>query len=249
LKANVIFCFSLDRNELEGTIQFPSRIQSRILAVIHSSLEENVTTEMILKETGIAQSTWSEEQNRLIENGLLEKKQTKIMSPGSKAITRIMRYSLTTKGKLIAHNLANISRIMAPEKFLTQFSAKSEKSRPEGADEEKILLAPDSHSLDDTILECIEVGLESFGMNLDKLVKEGVQSSGLEWKEVSKNPDKLVYHMVQLFGKGGALTIEQLISANIKSRLQLHSISSNNLSSIISELRSIAQNKNRNLLQ
>jgi predicted transcriptional regulator len=212
--------------ELEKYSVFPSRLQSRILAAIYYSSEGYVTTETVLRETGIAQSTWSEEQTRLIEGGLLEKKQTKVMS--SKVITRIMQYKLTDKGKLVAHNLTNISRIMAPGQFLSKTPIQN------GANDCTTMTSSD---VNDAILECIEVGLESFGMNLDKLVMEEVEAAGLSWKEVAASPDKLVFHLVKLFGSAGALTIEQMIAANVKTRFDLRSISSNNLSSIVRELK------------
>ncbi|MFI5419591.1 MAG: hypothetical protein ACHQ1H_01345 [Nitrososphaerales archaeon] len=213
---------------MEKISEFPSRLQSKILAAIYFAEDEYVTTEMILKQTGIAQSTWSEEQNRLIANGLIEKKQSKVMS--SKVITRIMNYKLTEKGRLVAHNLSNISRIMAPGQFVSKESVRIEKI----AREETRM---SYNEIEQTLLECIEVGLESFGMNLDKLVKEEVQAEGLSWEEITKNPDRLVFHLNELFGRGGALTIEQMISANIKSRFDLRSIASESLYSIINELK------------
>ena len=60
---------------------------------------EYLNSETILKETGIAQSTWSEEQNRLTQMGLLEKRQSRLMT--SNVITRVMNYRLTDKGRLV----------------------------------------------------------------------------------------------------------------------------------------------------
>jgi Mn-dependent DtxR family transcriptional regulator len=224
---------------LEKYTIFPSRLQSRILAAIYFADQEFVTTEMVLKETGVAQSTWSEEQNRLIESGLLEKKQSKLMS--SKVITRVMQYKLTDKGKLVAHNLTNISRIMAPEHFVTRISTKT------NIEPGMQHLDSSSNELVDALMECIEVGLESFGMNLDKLVREQVQAAGLLWKEVATNPEKLVFHLTELFGQAGALTIEQMIAANIKTRFDLRSISSDSLTSIVAELRATPHKRNSNL--
>jgi DNA-binding MarR family transcriptional regulator len=213
---------------MEKISEFPSRLQSKILAAIYFAEDEYVTTEMILKQTGIAQSTWSEEQNRLIANGLIEKKQSKVMS--SKVITRIMNYKLTEKGRLVAHNLSNISRIMAPSQFVSKEPVRIEKVAREE-------MRMSYTEIEQTLLECIEVGLESFGMNLDKLVKEEVRAEGMSWEEITKNPDRLVFHLNELFGRGGALTIEQMISANIKSRFDLRSIASDSLYSIINELK------------
>jgi DNA-binding MarR family transcriptional regulator len=192
---------------------------------------------MVLKETGIAQSTWSEEQNRLIERGLLEKKQSRVMN--SNIITRVMNYRLTDKGRLVAHNLTNISRIMTPDQFLPKQSGSSQKGLSDELCKNESHL--DSFEMNDVILECIEVGLESFGMNLDKLVKEEVQSAGIQWRDIPNNPEKLVAHLAALFGRDGSLTIEQMIAANIKSRFELRSISTDNLPSVIGELRVSSQ--------
>ncbi len=220
---------------MEKISEFPSRLQSKILAAIYFAQDQYVTTEAILKQTGIAQSTWSEEQNRLIESGLIEKKQSKVMS--SKVITRIMNYKLTEKGRLVAHNLTNISRIMAPDQFVAK---EAHRIRRESLDEPKMSYP----EIERTLLECIEVGLESFGMNLDKLVQEEIRSEGILWEQITKYPDRLVFHLNELFGRGGSLTIQRMISANIKSRFDLRSISSDSLPSLINELKASSSGMN-----
>jgi DNA-binding MarR family transcriptional regulator len=193
---------------------------------------EYLNSETILKETGIAQSTWSEEQNRLTQMGLLEKKQSRLMT--SNVITRVMNYRLTDKGRLVALNLSNISRILAPDQLPGLEEAvlsvlPSDPVRMESIDE---------RSLDEKILECVEIGLDSFGMNLDELVKSEIERSGeLRWEDIPKHPEKLEVQLNQLFGAGGSSTIESMIAANIRSRFGLRSIKSDKMVVLISELR------------
>jgi DNA-binding MarR family transcriptional regulator len=193
---------------------------------------EYLNSETILKETGIAQSTWSEEQNRLTQMGLLEKKQSRLMT--SNVITRVMNYRLTDKGRLVALNLSNISRILAPDQFsdigVSELNLVA--NDPIRAD------PVDEKGLDEKILECIEIGLDSFGMNLDELVKSEIErSGGLKWENAPRHPEKLEAQLIQLFGAGGSSTIESMIAANIRSRFGLRSIKSDKMVVLISELR------------
>jgi len=211
---------------------FLTQLQCRILTAIFASKMEYLNSETILRETGIAQSTWSEEQNRLTQMGLLEKKQSRLMT--SNVITRVMNYRLTDKGRLVSLNLSNISRILAPDQL-------------PGLDEVEVTAMPSDpvrtdlvveRSLDEKILECVEIGLDSFGMNLDELVKSEIERSGeLRWEDVPKHPEKLEAQLNQLFGAGGSSTIESMIAANIRSRFGLRSIKSDKMVVLISELR------------
>ncbi len=193
---------------------------------------EYLNSETILKETGIAQSTWSEEQNRLTQMGLLEKRQSRLMT--SNVITRVMNYRLTDKGRLVALNLSNISRILAPDQFsgmeVSELSLiTNDPIRTDFVDEKM---------LDGKILECIEIGLDSFGMNLDELVKSEIErSGGLKWENVPRHPEKLEAQLNLLFGAGGSSTIESMIAANIRSRFGLRSVKSDKMAVLISELR------------
>ena len=162
---------------------FLSQIQCRILIAIFFSKAEYLNSEMILKDTGIAQSTWSEEQNRLMRMGLIEKKQSRTMA--SNVITRVMNYRLTDKGRLVALNLSNISRILDPQQFPT-FNA-AESSVPQ-----EPVVGDEFKEIDEIIMDCIEIGLESFGMNLDELVRSEIEKSGeLRWEQISRHPEKL----------------------------------------------------------
>ncbi len=191
---------------------------------------EYLNSETILKQTGIAQSTWSEEQNRLTEMGLLEKKQSRMMT--SNIITRVMNYKLTDKGRLVALNLTNISRILAPDLFSPDSSElRGLRSSLKPAPNDEI-------DLDVKILECIEIGLDSFGMNLDKLVRSEIEKSDkIQWMQIARFPEKLEFHLRELFGAGGSSTIESMIAANIRSRFGLRSIRSNSIPALIGEIR------------
>ena len=194
---------------------------------------EHLNSETILRETGIAQSTWSEEQNKLIQMGLLEKRQSRIMS--SNVITRVMNYRLTDKGRLVALNLTNISRILAPDQFLT---VEPQQSGDPLARPIETPIVSTRNYIDEKILECIEVGLESFGMNLDELVKSEIERAGeIPWEEIPMRPDLLENQLRRLFGDGGSSTIESMIAANIRSKFALRSINSDSISALIAEIR------------
>jgi hypothetical protein len=222
---------------------FLSQLQCRILSSMFLSKTEYLNSEAILKRAGIAQSTWSEEQNRLTEMGLLEKKQSRIMT--SNIITRVMNYKLTDKGRLVALNLTNISRILAPDQF------PSNSYELQGIQKPSFQSVPhDESDLDFKILECIEIGLDSFGMNLDKLVKSEIEKSAkIQWTQIANFPEKLEFHLRELFGTGGSATIESMIAANMRSRFSLPSIRSNSIPSLIAEIRLVGRKSPSNFTE
>jgi DNA-binding MarR family transcriptional regulator len=216
----------------EKVSPFLTQLQCRILTAIFSSKMEYLNSETILKETGIAQSTWSEEQNRLTQMGLLEKKQSRLMN--SNVISRVMNYKLTDKGRLVALNLSNISRILAPDQFSGVFTNELANLSPSEVRNESI----NDVELDEKILESIEIGLDSFGMNLDELVKSEIEKSGeLRWEQIPKFPEKLETQLDRLYGARGSSTIESMIAANLRSKFGLRSIKSDKISVLISEIR------------
>jgi DNA-binding MarR family transcriptional regulator len=209
---------------------FLSQLQCRILAAISLSKLDSLTSDVILRETGIAQSTWSEEQKRLVQLGLLEKKPSKMMI--SNTVTRVMKFRLTDKGKLVALNLANISRILGSDQFSYADAASVHTNENTGSG------LKDKSELDDEILECIEIGLDSFGMNLDNLVRSEIEKSEeVSWNKIARHPERLVVQLKELFGVGGSTVIESMIAANLRSRFGLKSINSDSISSLIAELR------------
>ena len=158
-----------------------------------------------MEKTGIAQSTWSEEQKRLIDMGLLDKKAFKTIRTNN--VCRIVNFRLTSKGKMVAFNLANISRmIVHPQNGQTTSDPLSFA---------KTILS--QKELEYEIIESIEVALDSFGINLIPLVKSRLPE-GAAWEEVGKRPEILSLILVDLFGEEGSSTVESMIVENLKSR-------------------------------
>lgn len=186
----------------------------------------------MLEKTGIAQSTWSEEQKRLIDMGLLEKKAFKTIRTNN--VCRIVNFRLTSKGKMVAFNLTNISRmIVQPENNLMAVDPRS--SAQSNLSEK---------DLEYEVMESIEVALDSFGINLIPLVKSRLPH-GIAWEQVSKRPEILTGILGDLFGKEGSSTVESMVVENLRSRFDLGASSWDlELSRLIVELkgRFVAEN-------
>jgi hypothetical protein len=162
-----------------------------------------------LEKTGIAQSTWSEEQKRLIDMGLLEKKAFKTIRTNN--VCRIVNFRLTSKGKTVAFNLANISRMIVQNDPLQT----SGSTRPVPLSEKEF---------EYEVMESIEVALDSFGINLIPLVKSKLPE-GATWEGVAQQPQILISILEDLFGKDGSSTVESMIVENLKSRFESDSTS------------------------
>ena len=151
-------------------------------------------------------STWSEEQKKLIELRLIEKKSFRAMR--GKGVCKTVCYKLTDRGRAIAFNLACISKIIAPHKQ----SERLELQFVSGEDLER------------GIIESIEVALDSFGINLISLVKSNVEAEGIhQWKDVVHDPGQLITILRELFGQEGTKTVESMIIDNLKSRFGIES--------------------------
>ncbi len=206
-----------------------SQIQSRILMTFIRSKQDYLNTETILKHVGIALSTWSEEQNRLVGLGLLEKIPARIMT--NSKIVRVMNYRLSKKGRIVALNLFNISKILAPA---IQNAEKKDHANPDDGG-----MFKEGREVALKVRDCIEIGLDSFGMNFTQLVKVNLEiESGISWDQVIHHPEALELTLINLFGSEGARTIELMIIANLRSQFPLHAARSDNLSLV---LRSIQQ--------
>jgi DNA-binding MarR family transcriptional regulator len=185
-----------------------SAIQSRILVALFQSdgRQQFVRNETVLENTGIAQSTWSEEQKRLIDMGLLEKKAFKTIRTNN--VCRIVNFRLTSKGRTVAFNLANISRmIFQQQNGPTNFSTGGQVTLSE-------------KELQFEVMESIEVALDSFGINLIPLVKSRMPE-GTVWEGVGRNPGILISILRDLFGKEGSSTVESMIVENLKARFDV----------------------------
>ncbi len=177
--------------------------------------------EAVLEKTGIAQSTWSEEQKRLIDIGLLEKKAFKMIRTNS--VCRIVNFRLTNKGRTVAFNLTNISRmIVQPQSELVEIHGAALLSEKEFEFE---------------VIEAIEVALDSFGINLIPLVR-GKLPDGISWNEVARRPEILRSILNDLFGKEGCATVESMIAENLKARFVPNTVGSeNDLVNLVAQLR------------
>jgi hypothetical protein len=190
-------------------------IQVKILLAMLRSKDYSLNSEAILRETGIALSTWSAEQGKLGEMGLIEKHLVRILT--SDSISKRMNYTLTKSGVAIALNLQNISRILSSSKDMVPSSK-----------------ASTNEDFMERIGECIEIGLDSFGTNLVELVKKTLETEQeIPWNQVSEKPEKLSLVFRELFGDEAAKKLETLISTNIASRFGLEQ-SRSGLASVIS---------------
>jgi len=201
-----------------------SAIQSRILVALFQSdgRQQFVRNETVLENTGIAQSTWSEEQKRLIDMGLLEKKAFKTIRTNN--VCRIVNFRLTSKGRTVAFNLANISRMIFQQSEPTNFSSAGQITLSE-------------KELQFEVMESIEVALDSFGINLIPLVKSRMPE-GTAWEGVARNPRILISILRDLFGKEGSSTVESMIVENLKARFDVEGPSwENELVRLIDALR------------
>ncbi len=199
-----------------------SAIQSKILvALFQPDGSRYLPNEAVLEKTGIAQSTWSEEQKRLIDIGLLEKKAFKMIRTNS--VCRIVNFRLTNKGRTVAFNLTNISRmIVQPQSELVEIHGAALLSEKEFEFE---------------VIEAIEVALDSFGINLIPLVR-GKLPDGISWNEVARRPEILRSILNDLFGKEGCATVESMIAENLKARFVPNTVGSeNDLVNLVAQLR------------
>ena len=198
-----------------------SAIQSKILVTLfQSDGSRYLPNEAVLEKTGIAQSTWSEEQKRLIDMGLLEKKAFKMLRTNN--VCRIVNFRLTNKGRTVAFNLENISRMIVQPRNELETSHSTPLSEKEFEYE---------------VIESIEVALDSFGINLIPLVK-GRLPEGIAWSDVARHPEILLMVLNDLFGKEGCATVEAMIVENVKARFVPGPLGSeNDLVNLIAQLR------------
>jgi DNA-binding MarR family transcriptional regulator len=200
-----------------------SAIQSRILVALFQSEGrlQFLPNEAVLEKTGVAQSTWSEEQKRLIEMGLLEKKAFKTIRTNN--VCRIVNFRLTSKGRTVAFNLANISRMIIQQ------------SDPLQPDSFQIHLTGKEFEYE--VMESIEVALDSFGINLIHLVQSRL-TGGIPWVDVARHPEKLTTILIDLFGNDGSSTVESMIADNLRSRFgEGSAANANDLVNLIAEFR------------
>jgi hypothetical protein len=201
-----------------------TEIQSRILITIFESGRDLVNNETILNGAEISRSTWAVEQNHLIEFGLLEKGSARLIS--RKSVFKTVNYRLTERGKAVALNLLEISRILESTKK-TDLSASVnilEEARPE-----------DSEFLTG-IMESIEVALEGYGVNFVNDVRNVMETERkIQWREVPGRLDVLEVVLVEFFGAEGAKNVMSMICANVQSRFGLDRRGPDRLQDLVEE--------------
>jgi hypothetical protein len=199
-------------------------IQSRILIIIFQSGSDLVNNEIILKGADISRSTWAVEQNRLIEFGLLEKRSARTIS--RKNVFKTVNYRLTARGKAIAFNLLEISKILGSAERPAFPASISKMSSQEDSE------------FDSRVLEIIEIALEGYGINFVGDVRAAIESEHrIQWKEVTSRADLLEEVLVEFFGSAGAHNVVSMICANIRSRFGLDKREPDDLQHLLNEAR------------
>lgn len=213
-------------------------IETKILIALIRSKHCALHTDEILRQTGIATSTWSAEQGKLVGMGLIEKHMVRIIE--NNQICKRMNYELTDKGKKVGSNLLNISEILSPDASEKQkIPDHSIFCNPKEIISDSLELASGSENFDDAIGDCVEIALDSFGSNLVNLVKNSLElEHSVQWTDLSDKIETFDAVLKDYFGVGSAQTLKKLISANIRSRFELGgSYQGDDLSYLISEAR------------
>jgi hypothetical protein len=141
-------------------------------------------------------------------------------------VFKTVNYRLTPKGKAVAFNLAEISKILesaerSPVPVL----------RPKMAPYEEFAFTA-------KIMEAIEVALEGYGVNFVSDVKGILESDyKLRWQDVSGKPNLLEVALVEFFGASGASNVLAMICSNIRSRFGLDKREPDDLQHLLSEAR------------
>jgi predicted transcriptional regulator len=213
---------------LEGTLLTP--IDIRILVTLAQSKNGSLQTEEILEQTGIAMSTWSSKQGKLVSMGLVEKHFVRVM--GDDHVLKRMNYALTEKGKLVGQSLVNVTNLLSPDRDTPNSKINSpriqslqERNQPADDFQEKIG-------------ECIEVALDSFGSKLIELVKRSMEvEHGVVWETLPDRTQDLESVLRDYFGVEASNGLRKLIAANIRARFDLEDESNEDLSLLIREAR------------
>ena len=151
----------------------------------------------------------------------MEKRTLKAVRGNS--VCKTVNYRLTSRGKAIALNLANISKMIV-------YRLPDSRKTPH----------PSSHEeFEGEIKESIEVALDSFGINLLPLVRDKLEvECCTRWDEIVHHPDRLMIILRDLFGTEGSSTIESMIVDNILYRFEDIDLSGkgNDLANLVAEL-------------
>ena len=200
-------------------------IDTKILITLMKSKQGFLNTDEILLQTGIATSTWSAEQSKLVTMGLMKKRMVRIIERDY--ISKRMNYGLTEKGKDVGANLLNIFKILTAD------------SKEQVATSGSILVT-ERHNDDfaNKLGECIEVALESFGSNLVYLVRKSFEvEHKISWDQLPDKSGILQQVLRDYFGLRASEKLEKLIAANIRSRFEIGNLRSEDLTLLIAEAR------------
>ena len=215
-------------------------IQTKVLIALARSKFGSLNTDEILDQTGIATSTWSAEQGRLVAMGLIKKQMIRVIELNH--ISKRMSYGLTDKGRMVGLNLLNITKILATDNENSKLSAESSLPNLQGNRMESASVNRESVEFNDKISECVEIALDSFGTNLVDLVKNSLEvDHQIAWSELSENTQVFEEVLKDYFGLGASEKLKKLIIANIKSRFDLRGYQNEDLIFLISEARKTNQ--------
>jgi len=207
-------------------------IQEKILVVLLKSKQQPLKTAEVLSNAEIALSTWSSEQRKLGAMKLIDKKMVRVII--NNHVSLRMNYSLTEKGRLIAVNLRNISELLKDDSSKVSFQPKITDTSFENPSSETIWRFDDE--LKETVNECVEIGLDSFGLSLTKLVKKALEvECGIQWENLSENLSGFKRVLIDYFGLEASKKIEKVIAANLRIRFHLDHLESDDLSVLIPE--------------
>jgi len=210
---------------LPADLLYITRVQSKILVSLFGFGHQFVRNENFLKATGIAQSTWSDEQPRLMDLGLIEKKSFRVM--GRSNVFTTVSFRLSPSGRKVAFNLLNISRVLSSTSIIGV--NKNEHMA-------EILTKSKEKQVQQVLLESIEVALESFGPDLLELVKGAIEvEKKIAWERVAEAPEVLMQVMKDICGQDGSEIVAAMISENIRSLLGLERRESPELVSTMQE--------------
>ncbi len=211
-------------------------IQSKILVALARSKNGSLNTDEILSETGIATSTWSAEQGKLVGMGLLNKHLVRIIEQNH--ISKRMNYGLTEKGKMVGANLLNISKILAGDTGEPNMIERSASQESKNFETESKSAGKQLEDFGGKVDECVEVALDSFGSNLVDLVKSSMElEHRVPWIDLSEKIETFELVLRDYFGLEASEKLKKLIAANIKSRFNLGTSRSDDLSHLILEAR------------
>ena len=175
-------------------------------------------------------STWSSKQGKLVSMGLIEKHFIRVM--GDDHVLKRMNYALTEKGKMVGQSLVNVTKILTPDRDISNSRIESSQARSREGKNQPV------DNFQEKIGECIEVALDSFGSKLIELVKRSMEEEhGAVWQSLPDRTKDLESVLIDYFGLQASNGLKKLIAENIRARFDLQDESTEDLSLLIREAR------------